>query len=79
MDSLEICAKEDKTPCYLLSTNDENRNDYNMDLAPALIEKVGDPLLKRTLYKMLDEFYVRNPQVKGMMRRWSARKSALRS
>jgi hypothetical protein bfra3_06227 len=47
-----------------LSTNDEKRNDYNMDLAPALIEKVGDPLLKRTLYKMLDEFYVRNPQVK---------------
>ena len=47
-----------------LSTNDGERNDYNMDLAPALIEKVGDPLLKRTLYKMLDEFYVRNPQVK---------------
>lgn len=40
-----------------LSLADESRDSFNMKLAPALIEKVGDPLLRETLWRMLDEFY----------------------
>lgn len=47
-----------------LSLADESRDSFNMKLAPALIEKVGDPLLRETLWRMLDEFYKDHPTVK---------------
>ena len=47
-----------------LSLADESRDSFNMKLAPALIEKVGDPLLRETLWRMLDEFYKDHPTIK---------------
>ena len=47
-----------------LSLADERRDSFNMKLAPALIEKVGDPLLRETLWRMLNEFYKNHPTVK---------------
>ena len=47
-----------------LSLADESRDSFNMKLAPALIEKVGDPLLRETLWRMLDEFYRDHPTIK---------------
>lgn len=47
-----------------LSLADESRDSFNMKLAPALIEKVGVPLLRETLWRMLDEFYKDHPTIK---------------
>lgn len=47
-----------------LSLADESRDSFNMKLAPVLIEKVGDPLLRETLWRMLDEFYKDHPTIK---------------
>lgn len=47
-----------------LSLADESRDSFNMKLAPALIEKVGDPLLRETLWRMLYEFYKDHPTIK---------------
>ena len=47
-----------------LSKADEHRDCFNMELAPALIDKVGDPLLKDSLQRLLVAFYVRLPQLR---------------
>lgn len=47
-----------------LSLADERRDGFNMNLAPALIEKIGDPLLREILWRMLSEFYKKHPTIK---------------
>ena len=47
-----------------LTSEEVNRESYDMELADRLIEKVGDPLLKSKLVSLLNIFYTRHPELR---------------
>ncbi len=47
-----------------LTSEEITRENYNMELADKLIEKVGDPLLKSKLISLLNSFYTKHPELR---------------